>query len=316
MSLPKFRTNFRKRDFRALSNWGFDKLEIQKYWNLSTGKNVRIAILDSGIPDHQDLIINRALSRNFVKGESGLDHFDHATAVVGILNAQLSFQNAEGICPDAEIICLKVLDHDGGGEESEIYEALEYCLEIRPDIVNLSFGTQEKLNRNFEGILLRLKQAGIIVACASGNSNLSKLDYPASSDHTIAIGAIDQTNTRTTFSSYGSGIDFVFPGINLYTTCGTNRYCYVTGTSFAVPIFVGILALYLGYLKNKFFSHTSEEIIEEMKKCAVDLGAIGLDELYGHGSIDLNCLFNSIHLEYQRKPWYQRFWNFLKSSHR
>lgn len=316
MERKKFKINFRKKHYRASNNWGFEKMQIQKFWKYSTGKQIKIAVLDSGIPDHPDLIINREKSRNFVMTESGLDNYDHATSVVGLLNAQLNFKDVEGICPDAEIICLKVLDHEGGGEEGEIKRALIHCIELKPDIINLSFGTQERLGNDFEDILERLKRQGTFIVCSSGNRNSNVLDYPARSEHTIAVGAIDPTNSKSDFSSYGTGIDFVFPGSNLFTTCGTNRYCYVSGTSFSTPIFSGILALYLGYLKSIHREYTYDEVFQELKRCAIDLGSPGEDEIYGYGSIDLDCLFTKVYDEQKKLPWYSKFWNFLKSAKR
>ena len=305
-----------KKKYRALNNWAFTRLGINTFWQYSTGKSVKIAVIDSGIPDHIDLIVNKRLSRNFVPNESGNDNYDHATSVVGLLNSQTNFHDMEGICPDAEIICLKVLDNEGGGDEYHIKKALEYCLELKPDIINLSFGTEDRLGDDFEILLRRLRDNGSFIVCASGNKNQSVMDYPARSEYTIAIGAVDPANLRTDFSSYGDGIDFVCPGVNLYTTCGTSRYCYVSGTSFSAPIFSGLLALYLGFLKKTNSEYTYQTVISELKRCSIDLGNPGGDVMYGWGSVDLQCLFQTVYEKNKSLPWYQKFWNFVKASHR
>lgn len=305
-----------KKKYRALNNWAFTKMEISRFWEYSTGKSVRIIVIDSGIPNHTDLIVNKKLSRNFVPTENSDDNYDHATSVVGLMNSQINFHDMEGICPDAEIICLKVLDYEGGGDESHIKKALEYCLLLKPDIVNLSFGTEERLGNEFELLLKRLRNDGTFIVCASGNKNQSILDYPARSEYTLAIGAVDPMNSKTDFSSYGDGIDFVCPGVNLYTTCGNNRYCYVTGTSFAAPIFSGILALYISFLKKTNSEYTYDTIISELKRCSIDLGNPGNDTMYGWGSIDLDCLFQSIYEKNKALPWYQKIWNFVKATRR
>lgn len=313
--MGKFKLHYKKNQYRALNNWAFDKFKIKEFWNYSQGKNVRIAVLDSGITNHVDLIINKNLSKNFTT-EDAYDYYGHATSVIGLLNSQLNFHDMLGICPEAEIICLKVLDYEGGGEESDIKKALEYCLEIKPDIINLSFGAQETLGKDFEDILEKLKNQGTFVVCASGNRNQTFIDYPASSEYTIAVGSLEPNDTRSTFSSYGMGIDFVFPGSNLYTTCGENRYCYVTGTSFATPICVGILALYLGYLKQLGTPYNYQMVLDELKKCAIDLGEPGNDNFFGYGSIDLRCLFEQKYQENKKIPWYKKVWNYIKSPKR
>ncbi len=304
---------FTTNKFAALSNWVMDKYSIKNFWKYGKGKGIRICVLDSGIPEHEDLIINPVLSKNFVSHEGPQDHYNHATGVIGILNSQLNFTNNDGICPDAEIIAYKVLDSNGAGDDHNILEALKECIFTKPDIINMSFGTSGYISDEFENILKILKDSGCFIICASGNRGTERLDYPASSDNCVSIGAIDNNNLVANFSSYGNELEFVMPGTNLYSTCGKNKYCFFTGTSFACPVFTGVLAIYLSHLKENSMEYTVDSVIDDFKKCALDLGKVGKDDVYGWGSVDLNCLYELPHR--RKKPkinWLKKLINKIK----
>lgn len=272
------------------ANWGYNYFDIRQYWNLAKGENIRIAILDTGLPQHQDLAINVKLSKNFVDYEDIYDHSGHATAVCGIINSQNNHFGTLGISPESEIVCLKILDQNGSGAEESLKKALEYCLDIRPNIINISSGSEHFLGDNIERLISKLQENEIYVVCGAGNQPDKQMLYPAKSKHTISIGSIEKHLQLSNFSSYGNSIDFVMPGEDIYTTYLDNSFSVVSGTSFATPFFSGILALYLSYIKNYDFY----KVLETLKKCSVDLGEKGYDDFFGLGTMDINCLFFKI----------------------
>jgi oryzin len=76
--------------------------------------------------------------------------------------------------------------------------------------------------------------SGVTVVVAAGNSNDDASNYsPASEPSAITVGAIDQTDARASFSSYGSVLDVFAPGVNVRSswigsTSATNT---ISGTS-------------------------------------------------------------------------------------
>lgn len=271
-------------------NWGYRYFDIRKYWNLTKGAGVKIAILDTGLPSHPDLKINTKLTRNFVDYEDEFDHSGHSTSVFGIINSQNNHFGTLGIAPDAEIFSVKILDQNGSGNLESLKKALEYCLDVEPNIINISSGTEHFLGDDINRLLYRLQQKKIYIVCGAGNEPDKRMLYPAKSLHTISIGSIEQHLVLSNFSSYGDNIDFVMPGEDIYTTILNNEFGIVSGTSFATPFFSGILALYLSYIPKYDFY----KVLETLKKCSVDLGETGYDKFYGLGTIDTDCLFYKI----------------------
>ena len=61
----------------------------------------------------------------------------------------------------------------------------------------------------------------------------------------IAVGATDSSNIRADFSNYGTGLDLVAPGENIYSTMLNNTFGVNSGTSFAAPQVSGVATLML-----------------------------------------------------------------------
>jgi subtilisin family serine protease len=117
-----------------------------------------------------------------------------------------------------------------------------------------------------------------------------------------AVGAIDRTGLRADFSNTGFDLDFVGPGVDIYTTdrtgcagynCGSNPDYVIgpdgggtDGTSFASPYAAGVAALLLR--RNPRL--TSQQIISRMQQTCVDIGpqlyGFGFDEFTGYGLIN------------------------------
>ena len=90
-----------------------------------TGKNVTIAILDSGLAPHPDIPQNRILMfKDFVnQKENVYDDCQHGTHVTGIIAS-----NKIGIAPETNIIPLKVLDSNGSGTIECFIESIKWIL--------------------------------------------------------------------------------------------------------------------------------------------------------------------------------------------
>lgn len=83
------------------------------------------------------------------------------------------------------------------------------------------------------------------IVCSSGNQYSQHINYPASHEHTIAVGSIDIYNNKAASSNYGEGLDLVAPGESIKSTYLNNSYHTGSGTSFAAPHVSGVIALML-----------------------------------------------------------------------
>jgi len=220
--------------------WGQNLFKINDYkikYNLS-GKGIKVAVMDTGIFDHKDLIIKKHI--DFTKnGKFNV----HGTFVAGIICAQKNDFGIIGIAPAVELYDLRILDSNGLCNDYKIIDhAFEWCIDNEIDIINCSWGSRQppqdstiKIIESFEGI----------ICAASGNSGLESIDYPAAIEKVIAVGSIGKDGKKADYSNYGYGLDLELPGSEILS-CGENdNYITASGTSFACPFMVGLTALFM-----------------------------------------------------------------------
>ena len=268
-------------------NWGYQKLAIDQAAKSSlTGKGVKIGILDTGVrANHPDLRLAGGIS--FIKGITSYnDDNGHGTHVAGIIAAQNNEIGTVGVAPDAGIYAVKVLDKNGEGNQSDVAKGVEWAMQQKLDIVNLSI-TSSNGTQLLEQTLQKAYDQGMLIVAASGNFPGIMSDevlYPARYPSVIAVGSVDQNLKRSDFSYYGSNLEFVAPGENIfsaYNGSGDQSYAEATGTSMASPFVAGMAALY-----KQAYPYLSGALIRtNMQNHALDLGNKGKDREYGYGLI-------------------------------
>ncbi len=138
-----------------------------------------------------------------------------------------------------------------------------------------------------------------IVGATSGayrdeNGNvMATADYSALEPQTIVVAGVDRNNVISTFSNrcgVAAAWCMVAPDENIFTTTTGGGYATVSGTSFAAPQVAGALAI----LKQEFPNLTAAQIVSRLLTTATDLGAAGVDAIYGHGLLNLAAASNPI----------------------
>ncbi|WP_279380036.1 S8 family serine peptidase [Sporosalibacterium faouarense] len=95
-----------------------------------TGKDITVAVVDTGVAPHSDLIKPRSRIvgfKDFVNDRSKpYDDNGHGTHVSGIIasNGYSSNGKYAGVAPEANILGVKALDENGSGSTSDIVSAI------------------------------------------------------------------------------------------------------------------------------------------------------------------------------------------------
>jgi len=134
-----------------------------------------------------------------------------------------------------------------------------------------------------------MEQDGLLMIAAAGNGYSSSYSYPASYDSVMSIAAVDSNSVVASFSQYNDQVSVAAPGVGTYSTCDANAYCTKSGTSMATPHVVGVAALVWSHFPTQF---TNLEIRDALQQTAVDLGAPGRDDYYGHGLVDAKAAYD------------------------
>jgi len=280
-----FHAAFTPNDPEWSAQWGPKKINCEEAWDAEQGKSsVRIAIVDTGIDyNHVDL------SPNYVTG--GYDHINsdndpmddqgHGTHCAGIAAARINNgKGIAGVAGKCSLISEKVLDSTGYGTSTTVANGINHAVGQGADVISMSLSADSP-SSTIENACNNAYNAGVLLVAASGNDG-SSVDWPAAFSNVIAVGATDQSNDRCSFSNFGSELELVAPGKDIWSTELDGEYCYKSGTSMATPHVAGVAALV--FSKNPGISNS--DVRQTLRDTAIDLGATGKDDYYGYGLVD------------------------------
>lgn len=270
--------------------WGIDRIDADLVWQTSSGSAIKVAVIDTGIDvKHPDLKDNLkgGVSTVWYTGSYNDDN-GHGTHVAGIAAALNNTIGVVGVGPQIDLYGIKVLDRNGSGYLSDVIEGLDWAIQNKMQVVNMSLGTTSDV-QSFRDAVQRVNTAGIVQVAAAGNSGGAVI-FPAAYSQVIAVSATDKTDTIASWSSRGLEVDLAAPGVSIYSTYKGQTYKTLSGTSMASPHVAGVAALVLTQTAkcdsdlNGVCSPI--EVQQRLEATARDLGDTGRDNLYGAGLVD------------------------------
>lgn len=266
-------------------NYNHKLMNIPHVWEKTRGEKTKVAILDTGVPRHDDLSPLGGCSAWGI--ESGdRDRNGHATHVGGIIAALSNGGiGVDGIAPETGDYYIKVLDDNGSGSIDTLVDGIRKAVDsYGVDIINMSLGlpASAPLSRELEAACEYANSNGVTVFAATGNE-ATRLGQPAIYDSVVAVGAVDRRKKKARFSNRGKGVDFVAGGVDVYSTHLDNSYAALSGTSMACPAVAaaGLLILSKHALRGENLSPA--ELIDHIERIAFKSRGQDCEELYGNG---------------------------------
>jgi len=271
-------------------------------------------VVDTGVdPNQADLLgavssqsTDVYASRNAPAGED-----THGTYIAGIIASRFNGMGTIGVAYQSTILGVRIdtpgtcatnasPNNDCSFDDRDIATGIDYARTHGARVINLSLGGPTPMTDGFQQALSRAVAAGIVVTVAAGNDSAPSPDWPGRyatdsryAGSVIAVGATDQTGQLASFSNQ-AGVTangyVAAPGDKLISGCDGSSCWELSGTSFSSPMAAGALALLLQAFPNL----TGREAVNILLTTADDLGAAGVDPVYGHGLIDLAKAFQPI----------------------
>ncbi len=320
--------------------WGVQRVNADHVWTEYgiDGSGVLVAILDSGV-DFGSLDLADALwsnpgeipfngidddSNGYIDDWRGWDWTNedpwphdergHGTHVSGTVGGRGVSGYGTGVAPGCTIMPLKILDSNGRGEETQVWEAIQYALEKGARVMNMSIGWRYSSGpdrASWRAAVEAACEAGVVMCIAGGNEGTTSgapnnLRTPGDVPTALTVGATNFEDERASFSSVGpvawdtipGYLDYPYPpgymkpnisapGDSIPSVVIGGEYEYWDGTSMACPHVTGASALLL-QLDSSLVHYDVVGIIESS---AVDLGPAGVDSAYGAGLLDIVSAF-------------------------
>ncbi len=299
------------------AEWNVNAIGAPAMWAYQkSGAGVVVAALDTGVDaQHPDLAASYRGGSNSWYDPSGEhvtphDGNGHGTWTMGLMVGGNAGGTTIGVAPDAQWIAAKIFNNAGNAPLSAIHQAFQWVLDPdgnpntndSADVVNNSWSLANvgSCVLEFEQDLRVLKAAQIAVVFAAGNYGPygSSSVSPANNPNGFAVGAVDVSSNISSRSSSGPSAcdgsvfpEVVAPGVDVRTSDLTlggaypDSYAMVSGTSFAAPHVSGAMAILIGAHPGA----TVTQLERALTDSAHDLGAVGADDSYGNGLIDLQA---------------------------
>lgn len=314
----------------GLGQWNMRVINAPGGWQIQKGDHsVVVAVVDTGIRStHHDLLNNYVpLGFNWVNNSTDTnDDNGHGTHVAGIIAAETN--NSYGIAGLAQVWVMaeKVLDANGVGTLADGASGIIHAADIGADIICMSFGSYD-YSLTVKSAVDYAYGKGCLLIAAAGNDGVDIPMYPAALENVVAVGATyGEPDSLAPYSNYGAWMELAAPGgadedldgwidngehwILSTWHAGDNTFAYLSGTSMAAPHVAGQAALYL----SEHPTATNTGMREAIRVSAEDKGALGWDQYYGYGRIDVERSLQTYPLSIGGEGRLINFESFVKIS--
>ena len=189
------------------------------------------------------------------------DHTGHGTESASIIAAvEGNDQGLRGASPGVRLHITRGLDDDKRSTVSQMFKAIQQCVEAGAQIINLSLGcpceegdeancrSTRCMSDPMERYFGNLAKSGILVVAAAGNQGREVAFYPASYPSVVSVGAANRQLAKFRQSNSNPHVELMGLGfaVNVLGVENLNTYSFsekTSGTSVATSAVAAAAAL-------------------------------------------------------------------------
>ncbi|MFI5979014.1 S8 family serine peptidase [Streptomyces sp. NPDC051452] len=239
--------------------WYLEPMQAEQMWKVSTGKGVKVAVIDSGVNANTPSLKGQVLTEEVPKSvayRATDDYLGHGTTMAELIAGTGAGGGLKGLAPGAKIIPYRsVFDGFKGGAEEKrktpgTTEEIRAAADTDAKIINMSFGAEGPSSEEKAAIQYAASKGKLLIAAVGNDGrkegNGDDIGYPAAYSYVLGIASANKSLTVSKFSSSGNYVDLSAPGQGFPGWCDATfrSYCdNVNGTSSAAAITSGAAAL-------------------------------------------------------------------------
>ncbi|MER6378940.1 S8 family serine peptidase [Streptomyces sp. NPDC001127] len=227
--------------------WYLSAMKADEMWKVSTGKGVKVAVIDSGVnastPSLRGQVLADAVPKSVAYGATK-DYDGHGTTVAEIIAGTGAGGGLKGLAPGAKIVPYRIALHGLSLSEEnkapDVSAVIKAIADSDAKIINMSFGDDISYDDEAAAVKYAASKGKLIFA-AEGNDAKTKNNagYPASYPYVVGVSASDETGTVGKFSTHGRYVDLAAPGVDLPKWCDATFHSYCAhgnGTSMSSAV--------------------------------------------------------------------------------
>ncbi|MFF3330137.1 S8 family serine peptidase [Streptomyces sp. NPDC002888] len=224
--------------------WYLDLMGVDGMWKTSTGKGVKVAVLDTGVNPDTSSLKGQVLSGDVPKAVSRgatNDYDGHGTTMAELIAGTGAGEGLQGLAPGAKIVPYQINLKDNPDKRApEVAEAIKAAADSDAQILSMSFGS-DIIDLDVEKAVKYAESKGKLMFAATGNDSKTKnfIDYPAAFPYVVGVAAADKSGKVADYSEHGNYVDLAAPGLDLPRWCDATFRAYCDnggGTSSATAI--------------------------------------------------------------------------------
>jgi thermitase len=248
----------------ASPRWDLIQIKAPEAWPVvSGGKDVVVAILDTGIDaEHYDLQ-NKVINKSNFTASDGIDTArGHGTAIAGIIAGAIDNTGISGLAYNSLLLDVRVAENDGTTDALKVAKGIIWAVDHGAKIINVSI----VVNKPYPLLELAADYAwrkDCLIVAAAGNNFSTDPVYPAAYPHVISVAASDKADLLAGWSNHGEWVNIAAPGVDIYSTLPGNSFGFKNGSSFSSALVSGEAALlYIRAVDTNDDGRVNDEISE------------------------------------------------------
>lgn len=300
---------------RDTQQWVFDMMKVRPAWQVTEGKGVTVAVIDSGVYPHESDLSDGSVTagpdftglHTSPQNSNWGQHGTWMASVIAGHGHDGGFDGVMGIAPEAKVLSIRVIPDKGdpgyqayndepeGRIQDELADGIMTAVKDHAQVISMSIGYSAPSGVVRNAITYAYKHGTVLVA-SSGNSGgndtqhgkangLSPVSFPAEYPGVLGVGAVTSTGAQASFSSGNLSVQVAAPGKGVPAQGRNGLYYTVDGTSPACALVAGVAAL----LKSRYPGISPALVTEALTTTANQTPAGSYDVNTGFGIVDADA---------------------------
>ncbi|MGQ5639249.1 MULTISPECIES: S8 family serine peptidase [unclassified Streptomyces] len=226
--------------------WYLKSMGADEMWKYSTGKEVKVAVIDTGVNAATSSLRGQVLADELPKSvryRATEDYNGHGTSMAEIIAGTGAGGGIKGLAPSAKILPIRIdvgnaKGFKGDPKSPSTTEAIRAAADSDAKIISMSFGSPYPSSEEEDAVKYAASKGKLMFAGIGNGGEKGTGEYPVTYPYVVGVGAIDTSGTVAKFSTKSNYVDFAAPGVDIPGWCDAKftEYCKTWGTSPATAI--------------------------------------------------------------------------------